>query len=311
MKNTTKIDENIKKILVIGANGFLGTNLLYFQKFPEKFHFKFKIIAADIKNTNLDKKIPFFSIDITDFDETSKKIVEISPDIVILTAAMTDVDQNELDKELAAKINTSGPKNVLKACEIIDSKLVFMSTDFVFDGSLTGRYYNELDTPNPISHYAKTKFSAEEVIINANSSFLICRTAVLYGWNPHKLNFITWILNKLENKEEINMSTNQLNNPTFVPNLAEIILKLIEKKASGIFHTAGDGQLSRYEMALKCAEIFGYDERLILPIEHLNQRAIRPNNTGLDITKLKNLIGTELPILSLEDGLKIMKKRRI
>lgn len=312
MKNTMDVSKSSKKLLIIGANGFLGTYLIQVHNKKDYEGKKFHLIASDIENTNIEKNVPFYKIDITERDDTLKKIVKISPDVVLLTAAMTDVDQNEVDKELATKINTEGPKNVLKACKKISAKLVFISTDFVFDGEKQRDfYYQEEDTPNPLSHYAKTKYNAELALINSDINYLICRTAVLYGWNLKRLNFITWILDKLQQQEKISIVKTQINNATFVKNLAEILLKLIEKDAKGIYHTAGDGALNRYEMALKCAEIFNYNKDLIIPIENLEQKAIRPKNAGLDISKLKELIGSELKIFSLEDGLNYMKNHRV
>ncbi|MFX1391949.1 MAG: SDR family oxidoreductase [Promethearchaeota archaeon] len=298
----------MSKILIIGANGFLGTNILQFRN---NFDFKdqnISFVAADLENSYIPREIPFFHINITNPEDLFKKIIKISPDIVILTAAMTDVDKNEELKELASKINTEAPINIMKTCKQTDSKLVFLSTDFVFDGFSKEGNYDERDEPNPINHYGKTKYEAEQAIINSEIEFLICRTAVLYGWNKRKLNFITWILNKLQNNEKITIVTNQINNATFVRNLAQILLKLIEKDTKGIYHTVGDGALSRFEMALKCAQIFNLDEALIIPIDHFKQKAKRPKNAGLNISKLKKLIGSELKIFSLDDGLKYMKK---
>ena len=306
MKNNIKIDRDQKKILLIGANGFLGTNLIQYRDRNRKIYQDYFFIAADLQNNNVEKAIPFHFIDITNHESTYKKIVKISPDIIILTAAMTDVDQNEIDKDLAIRINTEGPKNILAACKKTNSKLIFMSTDFVFDGKKQGNY-SENDLPNPLSHYAKTKYDAEQAIINSEVDYLICRTAVLYGWNPNKLNFITWILDKLQKNEKLRIITSQINNPTYVKNLAEIILKMIEKNSKGIYHTAGNGALSRYEMALKCAEIFNFNKNLITPINNIEQKALRPENAGLDITKLKQLIGTDISVYSLEEGLRDMK----
>ncbi len=309
MKNNIKIDRDQKKILIIGANGFLGTNIIQNRGRNGKFYQDSFYIAADLYDNNIEKGIPFHFIDITNHKSTYKKIVKISPDVIILTAAMTDVDQNEIEKELAKRINTEGPKNVLAACKKINSKLIFMSTDFVFDGKKQGNY-SENDLPNPLSHYAKTKYDAEQAIINSEVDYLICRTAVLYGWNPNKLNFITWLLDKLQKNEKLRIVTNQINNPTYVKNLAEIILKMIEKNSKGIYHTTGNGALSRYEMALKCAEIFNFNKNLITPINNIEQKALRPENAGLDISKLKRLLGSELNVYSLEDGLKDMKQIR-
>jgi len=306
MKSNIKIDRDQKKILIIGANGFLGKNLIQYRDTNRKSHQDSLFIAADLQNNNVEKDIPFYFIDITNQKSTYKKIVKISPDVIILTAAMTDVDQNEIDKDLAIRINTEGPKNVVIACRKINSKLIFMSTDFVFDGKKQTNY-SEDDLPNPLSHYAKTKYDAEQAIINSEIDYLICRTAVLYGWNPNKMNFITWILDKLQKNEKIKIITSQINNPTYVKNLAEIILKMMQKNSKGIYHTAGNGALSRYEMALKCAEVFNFNKKLIALINNLEQKALRPENAGLDISKLKRLLGSEFHVFNLEEGLRDMK----
>ncbi|MFW9821468.1 MAG: SDR family oxidoreductase [Candidatus Thorarchaeota archaeon] len=311
MKNITKIDKDFKKILIIGANGFLGSRFLQLKKNEEIKHHNFQFIAADVKNSNIPLDTEFFYIDITQPKDTLKKIEKISPDIILLTAAMTNVDQNEVDKKLSILINTEGSKNVLKACKKIGSKLIFMSTDFIFDGISKEGNYNEEDIPNPLNHYGKTKLDAERAITNSEIEYIICRTAVLYGWNNEKQNFITWIINKLQHHEPIQIVTDQLNSPTLVNNLAEILLKLIEKDVNGIYHTAGDCILNRHEMALNCAEVFHLDKDLISQIESIQQKAVRPKNVGLDISKLKKLIGSELKIYNLKEGLNYMKENRL
>jgi dTDP-4-dehydrorhamnose reductase len=287
----------------------MKSHIIQIQNKNKKTYQDSIFIAADLQNNNIEKNIPFHFIDITNQKSTYKTIVNISPDVIILTAAMTDVDQNEIDKDLAIRINTEGPKNVLAACKEINSKLIFMSTDFVFDGKNQGNY-SENDLPNPLSHYAKTKYDAEQAIINSEVDYLICRTAVLYGWNPNKMNFITWIIDKLQKNEKIRIVTSQINNPTYVKNLAEIILTMIVKNSKGIYHTAGNGALSRYEMALKCAEVFNFNKNLITPINNMEQKASRPENAGMDISKLKRLLGPEFHIFSLEEGLRDMKNNR-
>ena len=305
------VDKHSKTILIIGANGFLGSNILQLRKVKEIMDLNYEFLAADIKNSNIPIDVTFYHINITNPQDILKKIEIVSPDVILLTAAMTNVDQNEVDKDLATAINTDGPKNVLEACKKTDSKLVFMSTDFIFDGISKEGNYNENDTPNPLSYYAKTKYNAEQAIITSEIEYTICRTAVLYGWNKKKQNFITWIINKLLQNEPIQIVTDQLNSPTFVKNLAEILLKLIEKDAKGIYHTVGDCTLNRYEMALKCAEVFNLKKELISPIERFKQKAIRPKNAGLNISKLKRLIGSDLKIYNLDDGLNYMKNHKL
>jgi len=311
MKHTTNLGNDQKKILVIGANGFLGKNLLQFSNKVPTSKQTFSFLAADLEKSHIPSENQYYYINITNRKDTIKKILHLSPDIILLTAALTDVDYCEEHKKLATKINIEGPKNVINACKELGSKLIFLSTDFVFDGTKKVGTYSEEEIPNPQSHYAKTKYQAELTIMNSDIDYLICRTAVLYGWNPDKLNFITWVLDKLRKKEKISILTTQINNATFVRNLAHILIKLLEIDAKGIYHTAGDGALSRYQMATKCAEIFSYNKNLITPIDFLQQKAKRPNNAGLDISKVKQLLGAELQIYSLEDGLKYMKNHRI
>lgn len=308
MKNNIKIDDNLKKILIIGANGFLGSEILNLHDLKENLTQKPFFIAADVKNDNVRKDIPFYRMDITDPVDISASVESISPDIIILTAAMTHVDQCEINKELASKINVEGPKHIIEICKKTNCMLVFISSDFIFEGiKEEGSLYSEKDIPNPLNHYAKTKYEAEKLILNSGIEHLICRTAVLYGWNKYKLNFVTWILKNLKQGNEISIVKDQINSPTFARNLGEIILKLIEKGARGIFHTAGENALSRYEMAIQCAKKFGYDKDLIVKIESLEQIATRPKNVGLDISKLKNYIGNELKICNFEQGLNYMK----
>ncbi len=310
MKSGIIKDKSSKKILVIGANGFLGSNLFDLIDLENNFTTNLLLIGLDLKNTNLNPSHLLYLGDITNRYDIERKIKKISPDVILLTAAMTDVDQCEVNKELATKINTEGPRNVLNACKTIGAKLVFISTDFVFDGLKNTSGYKEEDIPNPLSLYAKTKYDAEQLIIHSEIDYLICRTAVLYGWDKTKLNFITWVLNKLQKKEKINVVTAQKNSPTFVRNLAEILLKLIEKGAKGIYHTVGNDILSRYEMAVECAKIFNLDRNLITPIDSFEQKAVRPLNAGLSIRKLQNLLGSEVKIFTLEDGLSYMKTNR-
>jgi len=239
----------------------------------------------------MEQDIPFHIMDITNAQKTMEKVTKIRPSITILTAAMTNVDQCEINKKLATKINLEGTINVLNACKKINSKLIFISTDFIFDGAKENGNYSENDVPNPLNHYAKTKYDAELFIMDSDTEYLICRASVLYGWNKWKLNFITWILENLEHEQKMSIVKNQINSPTYVKSLAQIIFKLIEKDAKGIYHTTGDCALSRYQIALKCAEIFEYNNSLIAPINSIKQKALRPANVSLNINKLKSLIG--------------------
>ncbi len=297
----------MQKVLLIGANGFLGSKLIYYIQ-NELYSHKFIPIAADIQNNTIPKEIDFQRIDITNKEKTIETIKKINPDTVILTAAYTDVDKCEDEKKLAHDLNILGPENVALGCREINSKIIVLSTDFVFDGKKGD--YSEIDEPKPLSYYAKTKFEGEKRIIKTRVDYLICRTAVLYGWYPYRQNFITWILNNLENGNQINIITDQINSQTLANNLAEILLHLIDYNKSEIIHTTGDCALSRYEIAVKCAEIFNFSQKLIHPIDFFKQKAIRPKNASLNISKLKKILGNKLKILNLDEGLNFMKEHK-
>ncbi|MBD3211391.1 MAG: sugar nucleotide-binding protein [Candidatus Lokiarchaeota archaeon] len=301
----------MEKILLLGANGFLGSYLIdtYLKNTP--LQEAYSLIGADLENFNIPNTIPFQFMDMTDKNLLNEQLRSISPEIIILTAAMTDVDGCENEKEKARLINFEGPQEIANISKRIGSKLVFLSTDFVFDGIDRQTGYNETDIPNPLSYYAQTKFHAELAIMYSEIDFLICRTAVLYGWNSNKLNFITWILNELKQENEIKITTTQYNSPTYVKNLADIIFTLIRHDTHGIFHTAGDSILSRYEMVLKCADVFDYNPNLVIPIKDFKQKARRPEFAGLDISKLRAELSDEITISSLEDGLIDMKQQKV
>jgi len=297
----------LQKVLIIGANGFLGSKLIHHIQ-NENYSHKFIPIAADIQNNTIPKEIDFKRIDITNREKTIETIKKINPNTVILTAAYTNVDECEDKKKLAHDLNFLGPENVALGCKKINSKIIFLSTDFVFDGKKGD--YSETDEPKPLNHYAKTKLQGEKRIIKAEVDYIICRTAVLYGWYQYRQNFITWILNNLEKGNKIDIITEQINSPTLANNLAEILLHLIEYNKSEIIHTVGDCALNRYEMAVKCAEVFNFSQNLIQPIKFFKQKAIRPKNASLNISKLKKILGNKFKVLNLDEGLNFMKKHR-
>jgi len=297
----------LEKVLVIGANGLLGTKLIYCL-LSEKYNQNYGPVAADIQNNLIPKNVEFKNIDITNKENTINSITQINPDGAILSAAFTNVDKNEDERELAHNINSIGPENVALGCIKADSKLIHMSTDFIFDGTIGN--YSEDDDPNPLSYYGKTKLEGEQRVIATGVEYLICRTSVLYGWYPARLNFITWVLKSLEDGNEINITTDQINSPTFANNLAEVLLHLIEYNKSDIIHTVGDCILNRYEIAIKCAEVFNLPQKLIKPIESFKQKAIRPKKGSLNISKLKKILGDRLKVFSLDEGLKFMREHR-
>jgi len=241
-------------------------------------------------------------IDITK-KEIFTYIKKVNPDAVIHCAAFTNVDGCEIQKEKAWEVNVTGTENVAKACQNIGAKMIYVSTDFVFDGKKG--MYKETDETNPINYYGKTKLEGEKRVQEICKNYVIARTSVLYGWHE-RLNFVTWVIEQLKNKNKINIVTDQYTSPTFADNLAEVLLEVAEKDIQGLYHVAGSERISRYDFALKIADRFDLDKSLITPIlsKELNQKAERPKDSSLCVEKIKNKVDTKL--LNIEEGLERM-----
>ena len=292
------ICETIEKILVIGGSGLLGGKLL--KLLPDdskKFGtYNTRPVKIDTKNCRS------YHLDITNKKDTEHLIVKISPDIIVHTAALTNVDYCETNKSAAWDVNVEGTRNIAESSRETNSKLVYVSTDYVFDGKRG--MYKEDDQTNPVDHYGKTKLEGEKVVQELCENYIIARTSVLYGWHS-KPNFVTWVIKELKQEHKINIVQDQFTSPTLADNLAELILKLIEKKESGIFHTAGSERICRFEFTKRIAEVFNLNKNLINPIssDKLNWIAKRPMDSSLDVTKVS---GIKRP-LNINESLKLME----
>jgi len=288
-----------EKVLVVGASGLLGSKLVEVCKGYEVYG---TFWTHKLKGKN------FFVLDVTKRDEVFKLIEKIRPDVVFDTHSITSVDYCELHPEEAWLINVDGTKNLAEASKTYGAKFVFISSDYVFDGSKSD--YIEKDKPKPINYYGKTKAVAEKAIEYLDLDYLIARTAVLYGIGGYgKQPFVLWVLENLKAKKQISVVVDQFNNPTLADNLAEILLKLWEKDATGLFHVVGRDNVSRYELALKTAEVFGLDKKLIKPITtpELRQIAPRPRKLQLSTHKLERFL--HVKPLGIDEGLRAVKEQ--
>jgi len=186
--------------------------------------------------------------------------------------------------------------------------LVHVSTDYVFDGKAEG--YHEESKPNPLGFYGKSKLAGENALIGSDAEFAITRTMVLYGYGKGlRLNFATWLAEKLRAGEPVNIVDDQLGHPTLADDLALAIKKIADLKKIGIFHAAGKEFGSRLDFAVKLAEVFGFDKSLISPAKtaDLNQPAPRPLNSRFIMDKLKREIDYELG--DMTEGIKKLKQQ--
>jgi dTDP-4-dehydrorhamnose reductase len=245
------------KILITGAGGQLGRDLV-------------KVLGGQ------HQLYPFgHDLDITDYSKIVSTISSIKPDLVIHAAAMTDVDGCELNPDQAFKVNALGTQNVALACRQSNAKILYLSTDFVFDGKKR-EPYAEFDPPNPLSVYGKSKLAGENYIITLLPNYFIVRTAWLYG--REGMNFVKTILKLAEEKNELKVVNDQVGSPTYSCDLAQMIAKIIETDFFGTYHVTNAGGVSWYEFAKKILEMAGIKGVRVTPItsEELNRPAPRP-----------------------------------
>jgi dTDP-4-dehydrorhamnose reductase len=233
--------------------------------------------------------------------------MDFFPDFVINTAAYTNVDKSETEREIAWKINVTGVENIALYSWTVDAHLIHISSDYIFDGK--NGPYSEEDKPNPIGYYGRTKLAGENSIKTSGVRATILRTNIVYGPAKYgRQDFVKWVVNSLRANQTIKIVTDQIGNPTFIDDIVNAINSIIEFKKEGVYNIAGKEILTRYDFTLRIADYFKLDKKLILPIitKELNQPAPRPLKSGLIILKAETEIGY-IP-RSLEETFEIMKK---
>ncbi len=277
-----------QKILVIGGTGLVGSTFLHYA--PKNS----EIFVTEHDATFTQSGITSQKIDLLkDKNKISEYIHKIKPTAVIHTVAFSSVDFCETNHELANLLHVEITKDIAKTCNETNSKLVYFSTDAVFDGKKSQKY-SESEDPNPLSFYGKTKLDAENIVLTGNDKNVVLRTTVIYG-HQKRSRFTQWVLENLKNNHAVTAFTDQYNTPTLVDDLSKAIVKILELDLSGLFHASGKTCVNRYEFALKLADEFQLDKKLVLPTltAEKNQTAPRPKNGCLNATKLENLIGME------------------
>lgn len=279
------------KALVIGAGGFTGSYI--FNAIREKY----EVIGTSAHNKNLKK------LDLSRFNKANKILKEISPDVVCLPAGITNLDYIEDYPNKSRKVNVLGTKNIANYCKENNCKLIFFSSDAIFDGK--NGPYSEKVKPNPISEYGRQKLEAENFIKKLNN-FVIIRTSSIYGWDKRKLNFVSRLIYELRNKKEFKAPVDQFYTPTYVVDLAHATLKLMDKKFRGIYNISGPDFISRYDIALNVCNIFGLRKRLVIPVNSsvLKQTAKRPKYGGLINKKAAKELG--IRFRGIKEGLRDM-----
>jgi dTDP-4-dehydrorhamnose reductase len=285
------------KLLVTGESGLLGNRIV---KLAGR---SFAVVPCH--NTN-SLNPGSLKLDITDAKEVSEAFERIRPDLVVHAASQTNVDKCETDRKEAWKINVEGTHNIAVACCEENAKLVYVSTDYVFDGE-KGNYVEE-DETDPINYYGLTKLEGEKQVARNRENHVILRASVIYGWHPWKLNFATWVLAQLRQGKEITVVDDHYNTPTLADNLAEIVIEVLERDLRGTYHASGSERINRFELAKRIAETFNLNPGLVRPIKMSQLTswiARRPRDSSLDASKLQKQLRTR--VLNINEGLNRMK----
>jgi len=296
----------LKKILITGSNGLLGQKLIKFLKNKNKY----TIYGVSRGANRLVNKegYTYYNMDITDKFKITELIESVQPNYIIHTAAMTNVDQCELNQKECDLINVESVKYIVEICKEQNIHLVHISTDFIFDGKKG--FYKETDIPNPISYYGLSKLKSEKIILNAKIKHTILRTILVFGLTDElKNNIVLWVKNNIENKQQINVVTDQLRMPTFVDDLANACIYALENDKEGVFNVSTNELMSIYDISIEIANVFNLDKSFINPIPTslLDQPAKRPPITGFDLKK--SIDQLKLPSVSFSERIQVFKNQ--
>ena len=282
----------MKRILITGSNGLLGqklAELLLTQPDVE-------ILATsrgENKLATILPQVPFASLDVTDKAQVETIVADFRPTHIIHTAAMTNVDQCETDREGALLLNRDAVQYLVDACEKYNVHLIHVSTDFIFDGE-DGPYSEDADA-NPVNFYGETKRLAEEIVKKAKCKWAILRTVLVYGvaHDYGRTNIVLWVRDSLQAGKVIKVVDDQFRTPTLAEDLAMGCWLAAKHDAEGIYHISGSEMLTPYDMALQVADYFNLDKSLIDKADGntFTQPAKRPPKTGFIITKAKKDLG--------------------
>ncbi len=299
-----------KKLLVLGASGLTG------YKIASIASEKYDVLGTYNARPTRIEGCQTRQVDVTDEAALGDLFSAFEPDLVINTTALHSVDFCEDNPSRAFSVNSEAVGFMKKNCDRYDSRLVHISTDYVFNGGSSSPY-SEDDVPVPVSRYGESKLSGEKML--EGSSHVVVRPSVVYGWTPLELsgtasssgkpmNFAMWLLTRLHNNEALNIVTDQFATATLADSLAEASLRLAGTGAGGTFHVAGTSCESRFDFSVKLAREFGFDPGLIRPADssQLRQKAKRPPFSCLDCSRAAEF---GLRLLSTEESLKIMKRQ--
>jgi dTDP-4-dehydrorhamnose reductase len=286
------------KVLVTGFSGFVAGSILCQAPDHWELHAMGRSTAPEDS-----KSIRYHQVDMLEKDSMSNMMETIQPEVVIHTAAIANIDFCESNRAMAQAVNVSATEHIAGLCKKQGAKMVFCSTDTVFNGKKP--FYSEEDIPFPVNYYADTKIRAEQKVLSADKRNIVARLALVMGLPlMHKGNsFLADMIAKLGKGETMKFAVNEFRTPIDVITLGAALNELATADFRGTIHLAGNTRLNRYEMAKQIASKTGFPEEKILAINsnELPGRAPRPDDVSLNNMRARSLLKT--PMLSMEEGL--------
>ncbi len=296
-----------KRVLITGSNGLLGQKLV--ELLSQEPSIELIATAKGNNRLNVSSDYSYVSLDITQEEEVNQVFEEYQPNMVIHTAAMTNVDACETDPEGCEELNVTAVEYLIRASEKYNTFFCHLSTDFIFDGA--DGPYSEDAQANPISIYGESKLKAEKLIQASSLRWAIARTVLVYGIvaDMSRTNIILWVKKSLEEGKTINVVTDQFRTPTLAEDLAIGCWLITQKEAEGIFNISGSDFLTPYEMAIKTAKYYGLNEDLIQKADSstFQQAAKRPMRTGFILDKAYRELGYKPR--SFDQGIALMAEQ--
>jgi len=270
------------KFLVTGSTGLVGRQVV---KDLSESHEVFSCYNKSKPQFGIPMKM-----DLLNHEMISNVLLETEPDVVIHLGAMTGVDLCEKQQDNALKINSQATEILAKECAKINSFMVYVSTDYVFDGN--SGLYEENDATNPLGFYGKSKLLGEKSVQNFSSDWCIARTSTPFGLHPTKKSFPIWVIENLQKQKQIDVLIDQFTSPTYIPNLSRMLIEISERHITGIIHTAGASKISRYQMACMVSDKLNLDGTLLKQISMNKMKwvAQRPKDSSLDVSRASSIL---------------------
>lgn len=290
--------------LILGASGLVGRYLF------SECTARGGAVAGTYHRNELPELLP---LDVTNTEAMTRLVGEFAPDIIYYPAANPNVEWIESEPEASWAVNGAPVEQLVSYLDkhAPDTRLIYYSSDYVFDG-VNGPYV-ETDVPNPICKYGEQKLAVEHLVRENLRNYLIFRVTVVYGWEaPQAKNYVHRLVNQLRggNTAGIRAPIDQIGNPSYAPNIARAAVEIAHRGATGVYHLAGNERGSRFDFAQAVLRTWGFDPALVQPVDTaaLSQKAARPLNAGMDLSKARAVLGEELSLDGYTKALQTMKQ---